>query len=206
MAINTRFYSSFPVVEHFYTIQGEGANAGVAAYFIRLGGCDVGCPWCDVKESWEQEPHKILTVLEMLELVQEAGAKNVVITGGEPAMYNLQYLTETFKAKGLQCWIETSGAYPLTGLWDWVVVSPKRRKEVLPENLKLAHELKVVVVRKPDLDWALSFESEVPSFTKLFLQPEWSREEEILPSIINTVKTNSNWRISIQTHKYMRIP
>lgn len=200
------YKSEFPVMEHFYTIQGEGFNAGRAAYFIRLGGCDVGCPWCDVKESWEQEGHEVVSLNQMLEWVIESGATSVVITGGEPCMYDLNELTQLFSDHGIKTWLETSGAYEITGTWNWIVVSPKRRKEVLIQNLKRADELKVVVVRKPDLDWADSFLSEIGESTKTYLQPEWSREEEILPAMINHVKDVQQWQISIQTHKYMRIP
>jgi organic radical activating enzyme len=196
----------FPVVEHFYTIQGEGANVGQAAYFIRLGGCDVGCPWCDVKESWEAENHNKVLLTTMLEWVQESGAKNVVVTGGEPCIYDLTELTQLFQNNGLKLWLETSGAYPITGNWDWVVVSPKRRMQVLSQSLQKAHELKVVVVRLADLQWAADFKDKCNLNVQLYLQPEWSREEELLPAIINHVKSNSDWRISLQTHKYMRIP
>jgi len=193
-------------MEHFYTIQGEGENTGKAAYFIRLGGCDVGCPWCDVKESWTQDDHNVVSIEEMLEYVDDAGAKNVVITGGEPCMYDLSLLTTVFKQHGLNLWIETSGAYPISGNWDWVVVSPKRRKEALNESLLRADELKVVIVRNPDLEWANTFLGKVSDKTSLYLQPEWSREDEILPVVINHVKKESTWRISLQTHKYMSIP
>ncbi|MBD78702.1 MAG: 7-carboxy-7-deazaguanine synthase QueE [Crocinitomicaceae bacterium] len=200
------FTDKFPVVEHFYTIQGEGENTGKPAYFIRLGGCDVGCPWCDVKESWSQEEHEILSIESIAEFVIESGAQNVVVTGGEPCMYDLTLLTEALKNKGLKTWLETSGAYPITGEWDWIVVSPKRRMEVLEENLAKANELKVVVVRNPDIAWANLFVPRVGSSTRLFLQPEWSREDEILPVVINHVKKSGKWRISLQTHKYMSIP
>ncbi len=195
---------AFPVMEHFYTIQGEGANAGKAAYFIRLGGCDVGCPWCDVKESWD-ENQPILDVSEMIDLVTEAGAKNVVITGGEPCMYDLTYLTESLKKEGLNIWLETSGAYEISGNWDWIVVSPKRRKPVKLSSLKKANELKVVIVRSMDFEWAENHASEAIN-ASLYFQPEWSREEEMLPQVINYVKSNPQWQISLQTHKYMQIP
>ncbi len=202
----SQFTSKFPVMEHFYTIQGEGENTGKSAYFVRLGGCDVGCPWCDVKESWTQGEHKILSISQIVEYILEAGAKNVVITGGEPCSYDLNLLTEKLKENNLNLWLETSGAYEITGTWDWIVVSPKRRKEALESSLIKADELKVVVVRNPDLEWADSFVSRVNAKTSLFLQPEWSREDKILPVVINYVKRKLNWRISIQTHKYMRIP
>lgn len=202
----SRFTSEFPVMEHFYTIQGEGENTGKPAYFVRLGGCDVGCPWCDVKESWTQEDHSIITIDEILDFIEEAGAKNVVITGGEPCLYDLTELTKRLKKAGLDLWLETSGAYPISGNWDWIVVSPKRRKEALESNLLMANELKVVILRNPDIEWANSFVSKVNSSTSLYLQPEWNREDEILPVVINHVKETSVWRISLQTHKYMSIP
>ena len=202
----SQYTSQFPVMEHFYTIQGEGENTGMPAYFVRLAGCDVGCQWCDVKESWNQEEHEIISISQIIDFILEAGAKNVVITGGEPCLYDLNLLTEKLKEKNLNLWLETSGAYQITGTWDWVVVSPKRRKEALESSLNKASELKVVVVRNPDLEWADSFVNRVKPKTSLFLQPEWSREDEILPVVINFVKRKLNWRISIQTHKYMRIP
>lgn len=193
-------------MEHFYTIQGEGENTGKPAYFVRLGGCDVGCPWCDVKESWTQGDHEILSIEQILDYILDAGAQNVVITGGEPCSYDLEKLTEKLKENDLKLWLETSGAYEITGKWDWIVVSPKRRKAALKSSLKRADELKVVVVRNPDLEWANSFLENVNLNTSLYLQPEWSREDEILPEVINYVKRKLRWRISIQTHKYMRIP
>ncbi|MGB0390555.1 MAG: 7-carboxy-7-deazaguanine synthase QueE [Salibacteraceae bacterium] len=202
----SKYTFEFPVMEHFYTIQGEGYNAGKASYFIRLGGCDVGCPWCDVKESWEQEGHEVLSISTLIEMVLEAGAKNVVITGGEPCMYNLKNLTDALRNAGCKTWLETSGSYEITGDWDWIVVSPKKRKEVLLSSLQRADELKVVAVRKPDLEWADGFVSRANPNAKLYLQPEWSREDEVLPAIINHVKKYGVWQISLQTHKYMSIP
>lgn len=196
----------YPVMEHFYTIQGEGAHSGKAAYFVRIGGCNVGCPWCDVKESWEADEHPLTTVSQILEWIKDSPAVNVVITGGEPTMYDLDPLCEVLKQNGFNLWLETSGAYPISGKWDWVVLSPKRRQMPLEDNYSLVDELKQVVVRVPDFDLAISEASKVPSETKLFLQPEWSREEEILPALINFVKKNPNWQISLQTHKYMQIP
>ena len=197
---------TYPVMEHFYTIQGEGAHAGKAAYFVRIGGCNVGCPWCDVKESWEANDHPTTSVSEILDWIKDSPAVNVVITGGEPTMYDLAPLCEALKLEGYQLWLETSGAYPISGKWDWVVLSPKRRQMPLEDNYRLVNELKQVVVRVPDFDLAISEASKVPSETKWVLQPEWSREEEILPAVINFVKKNPNWQISLQTHKYMQIP
>lgn len=193
-------------MEHFYTIQGEGAHAGKAAYFVRIGGCNVGCPWCDVKESWEANDHPTTSVSEIVNWIKDSPAVNVVITGGEPTMYDLAPLCEALKREGYQLWLETSGAYSISGNWDWVVLSPKRRQMPLEANYRLVNELKQVVVRVPDFDLAISEASKVPSETKLFLQPEWSREEEVLPAVINFVKKNPKWQISLQTHKYMQIP
>ena len=196
---------AYPIMEHFYTIQGEGSNAGKAAYFFRIGGCDVACPWCDVKESWESDQPK-LSVAEIVDLAKEAGAKNIVITGGEPCMYQLDPLTSTLKSEGFNLWLETSGAYEISGDWDWIVVSPKRRKPCLASSLEKANELKVVVVRTMDFDWAHEHAQGTNENCQLYFQPEWSREDEMLPQIINHVKANPNWRISLQTHKYMQIP
>ncbi|UTW64724.1 radical SAM protein [bacterium SCSIO 12741] len=192
-------------MEHFHTIQGEGHHAGKAAYFIRIAGCDVGCPWCDVKESWDDQYPKA-SVQTMIEWVKESGAKNVVITGGEPSLYDLSELTQQFRTAGFNLWLETSGAYELTGEWDWVVLSPKRRKQPHPSNWNKVDEFKVVVVRPPDLEWASNLAENLPDSAAWYLQPEWSREEEVLPRIINFVKENPDWSISLQTHKYMRIP
>ncbi|MCB0481690.1 MAG: 7-carboxy-7-deazaguanine synthase QueE [Flavobacteriales bacterium] len=197
---------SYPVMEHFYTIQGEGAHAGKAAYFIRIGGCNVGCPWCDVKESWEAEDHPNTSVAQILEWLQDSDATNVVITGGEPTMYDLNPICTVLKKAGYQLWLETSGAYPISGMWDWIVLSPKRRKMPLDENYPLADELKQVIVRLPDFDLALAESEKMNEHARLFMQPEWSREEEVLPAIINFVKKNPRWQISLQTHKYMQIP
>ena len=193
-------------MEDFYTIQGEGYYQGHAAYFIRLGGCDVGCVWCDVKESWDAEAHPKVSVDEMVERAKKSGAEIVVITGGEPAMYNLTLLTEELKKAGLRTNIETSGAYPLTGTWDWVCFSPKKFKVPDPSIYPLADELKVIVYNKSDFGWAEEFANEVKPGCELFLQPEWSKEKEMLPLIIEYVKSNPQWKVSLQIHKYMNIP
>lgn len=193
-------------MEHFYTIQGEGFNAGRAAYFLRLGGCDVGCPWCDVRESWDATSFQKYSALALAGLVAEHGACNVVVTGGEPCMYLLKPLTDALHDIGTNCWLETSGAYHITGDWEWVVVSPKRRKEVLKASLLRADELKLVIVRKPDLDWAIELKGKVKPDCQLFLQPEWERMEESLPPILHFVKKNPEFKISLQQHKFMGIP
>lgn len=193
-------------MEHFYTIQGEGFYQGRAAYFVRLGGCDVGCTWCDVKESWEAGKHPVWEVAKIADTVAASGAKLCVITGGEPLMYNLSKLTELLHAKGIQVNIETSGAYPPSGELDWVCVSPKRFKLPLDETLKIANELKVVIFHRNDFRFAEEYAAKVNTNCQLFLQPEWSKEKEILPLIIDYVKENQKWKISLQVHKYMNIP
>jgi 7-carboxy-7-deazaguanine synthase len=173
--------NTLPVMEDFYTIQGEGYYQGHAAYFIRLGGCDVGCVWCDVKESWDAEIHPKVSVSEMVKRAQDSGTEIVVITGGEPAMYDLSLLTKELKKAGLRTHIETSGAYPLTGTWDWVCFSPKKFKAPDASIYPLANELKVIVYNKSDFNWAEEFAVRVQPNCELFLQPEWSKEKEMLP-------------------------
>ena len=193
-------------MEDSYTIQGEGFYQGHAAYFIRLGGCDVGCVWCDVKESWNADAHPQVSVDEMVQRAKSSGTKLVVITGGEPAMYDLSVLTKSLQLAGLQTNIETSGVYPLTGTWDWICFSPKKFKAPDPSVFDQANELKVIVYNKSDFSWAEEFAEKVNSGCKLFLQPEWSKEKEMLPLIIEYVKANPKWEVSLQIHKYMNIP
>jgi organic radical activating enzyme len=193
-------------MESFYTLQGEGAHSGTPAYFLRLGGCDVGCHWCDVKESWPAEAHPRVAIEEMTVQVEESGAPMVVITGGEPLMYNLDRLTSHLARLGIRRHVETSGAHPLSGQWEWICFSPKKFKAPHPEYYTESHELKVVVYHKSDLDWAEDHARRMHEDARLFLQPEWSREKEMLPLIISYVKQNPRWRISLQTHKYMDIP
>lgn len=195
-----------PLMEAFYTIQGEGANTGMPAYFIRLGGCDVGCHWCDVKESWDSEKHPLVSIDKIIEGTAKYQAKNAVITGGEPLMYNLEPLTKGLKEIGINTFLETSGAYPLFGIWDWICLSPKKTKLPLNEIYEKANELKIIIYNKDDFRFAE--ENAVKSGAKchLYLQPEWGRREAMLPSIIEYVKTNPQWRISLQTHKYIGIP
>lgn len=195
-----------PVMEHFYTIQGEGFYSGRAAYFIRLAGCDVGCVWCDVKESWELDGHPILKITELIELIQSTSTNLVVITGGEPALYNLETLIDSIRSFGIETAIETSGCYPLIGNIDWYCFSPKKFKAPCDEAYIKANELKVVIYHESDLAWAEEHASKVGENCFLFLQPEWSRQERILRIIIDYVKSNPKWRISLQTHKYMQIP
>lgn len=195
-----------PLMEDFYTIQGEGFYQGNAAYFIRLGGCDVGCTWCDVKESWDAAAHPMVSIKEMVSRAKKSGSDIVVITGGEPAMYDLTELTASIQKAGLRTHIETSGAYPLTGTWNWVCFSPKKFKAPDTSVYSNADELKVIVYNKSDFAWAEEFAEKVKSSCKLYLQPEWSREKEMLPLLIDYVKAHPEWKISLQVHKYMNIP
>jgi len=197
---------ALPLMEDFYTIQGEGFYQGHAAYFIRLGGCDVGCVWCDVKESWDADAHPLVSIDEMVKRAKSSGTKLVVITGGEPAMYNLSLLTNSLQQAGLQTNIETSGVYPLTGKWDWICFSPKKFKAPDASIYAQASELKVIIYHKSDFTWAEEHAAEVNANCKLFLQPEWSKEKEMLPLIIEYVKANPKWEVSLQIHKYMNIP
>ena len=198
--------TTLPVMEHFYTIQGEGFHQGRAAYFIRLGGCDVGCTWCDVKESWDASIHPQLTVAELVAQVKTTPAEIVVITGGEPLMHSLDELTTALKSAGLRTHIETSGTHPLSGQWDWICFSPKKFKAPLPEILPAAQELKVVVYHRSDISWAEGFAAGVSASCKFYLQPEWSRAAEMLPGIIDYVKAHPRWEISLQIHKYIQVP
>jgi 7-carboxy-7-deazaguanine synthase len=195
-----------PLMEEFYTIQGEGFHTGKAAYFIRVGGCDVGCHWCDVKESWNADLHPATSADLIIEHAAAQPAKAVVITGGEPAMYQLDYLTTGLKKKNILTFLETSGAYPITGTWDWICLSPKKTMAPLEESLKKADELKVIIYNKNDFEWAATHASRVRPDCKLFLQPEWSKSAQIMQDIVDYVLLHPNWNISLQTHKYMHIP
>jgi len=197
---------TLPLMEDFYTIQGEGAYQGHAAYFIRLAGCDVGCSWCDVKESWDANAHPLAGVDEMVNRAAASGTRLVVVTGGEPAMYDLSALTHAIHQSGLRAHIETSGAYPLTGTWDWVCLSPKKFRPPDTMTYRFADELKIIVYNTSDLTWAEEYAERVRATCRLFLQPEWSREKAMLPLIIDYVKHHPSWNISLQTHKYMNIP
>ncbi|TND07587.1 MAG: organic radical activating enzyme [Bacteroidetes bacterium] len=195
-----------PLMEEFYTIQGEGYHSGKAAYFIRLGGCDVGCHWCDVKESWDADLHPLTPADEIVKNALKYPAKAVVITGGEPSAYNLHYLTEELKKQGVQTFVETSGAYPLTGNWDWICLSPKKTSLPDPANYARAHELKMIVYNKSDFEWAEQEAAKVGKNCLLFLQPEWSRSKEMMPLITGYIMQHPQWNVSLQTHKYMNIP
>lgn len=193
-------------MEAFYTIQGEGAHQGKAAYFIRLGGCDVGCVWCDVKESWDADQHPKVPVNDIVEEAAKQPARLAVITGGEPLMHDLTSLCEALHEKGFSINIETSGAHPLSGDLDWVCLSPKKFKAPLPEIYQQADELKIIVYNKSDFKWAEEYASQMRPDCQLFLQPEWSKSDKMMPLIVDYVKANPQWRISLQVHKYMDIP
>lgn len=213
-----------PVMESFYTLQGEGFHQGKAAYFIRLAGCDVGCVWCDVKDSWDAEKHPRFSIAEIIaKLKAETGIGNrelggnlqpstfnlkpiVVVTGGEPLMHDLTQLTKALHAAGFQTNIETSGSSKLSGEWDWICLSPKKFKAPLPEVVPHAHELKVVIFNKSDFDWAEQYAALVSPQCKLFLQPEWDKAAQVTPLIIEYVKANPQWELSLQIHKYINVP
>ena len=195
-----------PLMEEFYTIQGEGFNTGKAAYFIRLGGCDVGCHWCDVKESWDAELHPLTHADQIVENALKHPSRAVVVTGGEPLLYNLDYLTSKLHKKGIKTFIETSGAYPLSGQWDWICLSPKKFKRPHIGIAQYAHELKVIVFNQSDFAWAEEHAKLVLPDCKLYLQPEWSKAKEMTPLIVDFVMKNPQWEISLQTHKYLNIP
>ena len=195
-----------PLMEAFYTLQGEGWHSGKAAYFIRLGGCDVGCVWCDVKESWDAEAHPKISIESIVQEALRHPARMAVITGGEPLMYNLDQLTAVLQESGFHTNIETSGAHPMSGKWDWVCFSPKKFKVPHPSVYAQANELKVIVYHKSDFDFAEQHAALVNKDCILLLQPEWSRVQEMTPLIVEYVKQHPQWRISLQTHKYMDIP
>lgn len=192
-------------METFYSIQGEGFYQGHAAFFIRLAGCNVGCVWCDVKESWDANEHKLVSIDTLIEEVQQSKAEIVIITGGEPMMYDCTALCNVLQKQGYKTHLETSGAYSISGTWDWVCLSPKKFKAPLDTALQKANELKVVVFHKSDLDWAAQNAKKVKSDCLLFLQPEWSKEKEMLPLITEFIQENPNWKLSLQIHKYMGV-
>jgi organic radical activating enzyme len=195
-----------PLMEAFYSIQGEGFHTGKSAYFLRIGGCDVGCHWCDVKESWDANLHPLTKVEDIIKGIDETKINTVVITGGEPLMWNMDFLTKSLKKKGLQVHLETSGAYPLSGEFDWICLSPKKNQKPLDEIKPLANELKIIVQNKHDLKWAKQQKQFVPPSCKLYLQPEWSKREQVMPMITDFVMDNIEWQVSLQSHKYMNLP
>jgi len=198
--------TKLPLMEAFYTIQGEGFHSGKAAYFIRLGGCDVGCHWCDVKESWDVSAFKEEKVTDMVTEAKNFPARIAVVTGGEPLMHPLESLCQELHREGFQTHLETSGAYQLTGSWDWICFSPKKFKKPLPEIYQRANELKIVIYNQSDFRWAESFAPLVGSHCRLFLQPEWSVADKMVPSMVDYVKQFPHWGISLQSHKYMDVP
>lgn len=193
-------------MERFLTVQGEGAYTGAAAWFIRLGGCDVGCAWCDVKESWDVNAHPHVTAGTLVDEAVTTKAPICVITGGEPAMHDLTALTEGLQAAGIRTHIETSGTHPLTGSWDWVTFSPKRFKAPLEAIYAQTDELKVIVVNRQDLEWGVEHASRLQTDARLYFQPEWDRREQVLDYTVAFVQENTEWRISLQTHKYLGLP
>lgn len=205
---------TLPVMEHFYTIQGEGFHQGRAAYFIRLGGCDVGCVWCDVKESWDESYHTRYTIDEIIAFVVQGTAEIkdqyhkpiVVITGGEPLMHPLNELTARLQSLGFETNIETSGSHPLSGHWNWICLSPKKFKAPLPGILPKAHELKVVIFNNSDFEWAEQYASLVSPNCKRYLQPEWDKADRMTPLIVNYIKAHPQWELSLQIHKYIQVP
>lgn len=195
-----------PLMEQFYTIQGEGYNTGEAAWFIRVGGCDVGCRWCDVKESWNPDLHPLTSTDEIVKNASEQPSKSVVVTGGEPLIYNMDYLCTQLKNHGIRTYLETSGAYPLTGKWDWICLSPKKNMAPVGDITQRADELKVIIFNDSDIAWAEKFADQVHKGCRLYLQPEWSRSKYMTPVIIDYVMANPRWKISLQSHKFMHIP
>ena len=194
-----------PLMESFYTLQGEGFHTGKAAHFLRIGGCDVGCHWCDVKESWNAKLHPVTEVNDIVGSI-DLRAHAVVVTGGEPLSWNMDPLTQAIRALGLQTHIETSGAFELSGTWDWICLSPKKTAPPVASILPRAHELKVVVYNRNDLKWAESYAEQMGTDCALFLQPEWSQKEEMMPLICDYVLEHPQWKISLQTHKYLGMP
>jgi len=197
---------TLPVMEAFYTLQGEGAHQGRAAYFIRLGGCDVGCFWCDVKESWDASKHLQVAVSEIIAGAVQHPGRLAVITGGEPLLYDLTELTAQLQLNGFETNIETSGSSPLSGTWNWICLSPKKFKAPLPAVIEKANELKVVIYNKHDFEWAETYAAQVNANCALFLQPEWDKAAEITPAIIEYIQQHPKWRMCLQVHKYLQIP
>lgn len=198
--------TSLPLVEEFYSIQGEGFHTGKPAYFIRLGGCDIGCHWCDSRFAWDSELHAKIKTDLIIDNAKRSGTDSVVVTGGEPLMWNLDYLCKGLKKAGMKTFLETSGAYRLSGIWDWICLSPKRNMPPVSEIFNIADELKIIVEDATDFEWAENYRNRVKDKCCLFLQPEWSRYEIIISEIVEYVKRNPWWRISLQIHKFMHIP
>ena len=201
-----RCNTTLPVMESFYTLQGEGYHTGKAAYFIRLAGCNVGCVWCDVKESWDAAKHSSVAIHTIVQQASAFPSKIAVVTGGEPLMHNCTFLTQALKNANFLTHIETSGTYSISGTWDWICISPKKFKAPLSSMLPLANELKVIVFNKTDIEWAEKYAAQVTKNCHLFLQPEWDKASKVLPLVIDYIKDNPKWKLSLQTHKYIHIP
>lgn len=195
-----------PLVEEFYTLQGEGFHTGKAAYFMRIGGCDVGCAWCDTKFSWNPALHPLISTLQFVKNASKFPAKAVVVTGGEPTTYNLSFLTKELKKRKIKTFLETSGVYNLTGEWDWICLSPKKQAPPINEYFNKANELKVIINKEIDLNWAEECSAKVNNKCKLYLQPEWSQYKVMTDKIVEYIKKNTKWSISLQAHKFMKIP
>jgi organic radical activating enzyme len=198
--------TKLPVVEEFYSIQGEGFHFGKAAYFLRIGGCDVGCSWCDTKISWNPDVHPVIDVDSIVRNIQECPAGAVVVTGGEPLLFNLNYLCGELKKIEIETFLETSGTHPVSGSWDWICLSPKRQQPPLQEIFQLADELKMIISELQDFEFAVENSGLVSDKCKLYLQPEWSVFNNIMPVIVDFIKENPSWNISLQAHKFMKIP
>jgi organic radical activating enzyme len=201
---DTGFY--LPLVEHFYSIQGEGFHTGKAAYFLRIGGCDVGCSWCDTKFAWDSRHWEMTHISSIISAVRDSGADSVVVTGGEPLMYSLEPLTGELKALNIETYLETSGSHELTGIWDWICLSPKKNLPPAGNICSLAGELKVIIESEDDFKWAEKYRKKVNPACKLYLQPEWSTYKQIMPQMVEYVKKHTRWSISLQSHKFMGIP
>jgi len=195
-----------PLMEDFYSLQGEGFYSGRAAYFIRYAGCDVGCVWCDVKESWDKEAHPEVKLSTLIQRVKDSGTDFVVITGGEPAMYDLTAITDALHAENIEIAIETSGAYKIVGDFDWICLSPKKFKMPIEENYAIATELKMIIFNKSDFKWGEELQAKVSDKCILYMQPEWDKSEEMLPLMVDYVKEHVEWNVSLQTHKFLNIP
>lgn len=197
---------SLPVAEEFYSVQGEGYNTGKAAYFVRIGGCEIACSWCDAKDTWDASQYPLINTDEIISRIDKIGAQAVVVTGGEPASYNLKYLTSEMRKRGVETFLETSGSEKISGYWDWICISPKKQFPPIENQLIMADEIKIIIFEDNDFAWAKSFEKRVKKTCKLYLQPEWSKYSEIIPQIVEFVKQNPQWEISLQSHKFMKIP
>jgi 7-carboxy-7-deazaguanine synthase len=195
-----------PVLEEFYSIQGEGFNTGKAAYFVRIGGCDLACFWCDSPESWNPEEHQFVLITDIIERVKSTGADTIVVTGGEPLIYNFDRFCTLARNAGITLMLETSGAHQFSGTWDWVCLSPKKQKQPIKSYFQLANELKVIIYEDSDFIWAEDCANKITNSCVLFLQPEWSRFEKTGKMVVDYVKNNPKWKVSVQTHKFLKIP